>query len=399
MKTKILFCFTLAIAFAQAALAQTVVTRVRVSDGKGYDERPLIAPLANGTYAVIWDRTTGDFPVTLRGRIVRADATTATLIKKGILGPSLNQYTSFSAAPLGGTTDRFVVSGTRASDTHIITRVYDSKLAAKSPLRLSSFFGYNSRLATSSTGAVIAWNGDSGGAITVVDGGGILNGTPLVIDSASATTFLQPSRLVQTPTGYCVAGVETMNDYSVARPATVYVAPDLSTASALNLLTSSYAASLLLPDAAFLPDGGYSLFGRINDDNASTGYIRKLKSDTRPSGGAKRFPAGGTSFTSYYRIVPLTGTDRYAVSWYNFSHGLMYLQIRSKSGAALGDPVPISDNSYSIDDTTIDMAYDAATGRLLVVYAEFPAIPITHQDVMLALFDVSASGAPPTPSR
>lgn len=389
MKARVFVSMALALVHAHLAAAQTVVTRVRVSDGKGYDERPLLTPLANGTYAVVWDRTTGDVPINLQGRVVRPDGTMATPVKKGVLGPPLNQYTSFSAKALGGT-DRLVIAGTRASDTQIITRVYDSKLAAKSPLRASGQTGYDSRLAMASSGAVLAWNGTNGAVIAPVDTTGVVGDTPLGIDSTSTSTFLQPTRVGLAPGGYCVAGLETKADYSTARPATIYVPADLSAPGTLSPLRSAFGTGSFYPDAAFLDDTGYSVFGLTTSDSASAGYLRKLKSDGRPTGGAKKFPVSGAGFTAYYRIIPLIGSDRYAVAWYNFGDGLMYVQLRSDKGAVLADAVPVSDNSYSIDDSFVDLAYDAATARLLVVYSEFPAIPITHQDVMLAVFDVSA---------
>ncbi len=388
MTARILVSMALALVHTHIAAAQTVVTRTRVSDGKGYDERPLFTPLANGTYAVVWDRTTGDVPISLQGRVVRPDGTMATPVKKGVLGPPLNQYTSFSASALGGI-DRIVISGTRSSDTQIITRVYDSKLAAKSPLRASGQTGYDSHLAMASSGAVLAWNGPDGAVIAPVGTTGFVGDTRLGIDSMSTSTFLQPTRVGLAPGGYCVAGVETKSDYSTSRPATIYVPADLSAPGTLSPLRSAFGTGTFSPDAAFLEDAGYALFGLTTSDTASSGYIRKLKTDGRPTGGAKKFPVSSAGFTAYYRIIPLTGSDRYAVAWYNFGDGLMYLQLRSDKGAALADPVRISDNSYSIDDALVDLAYDATTSRLLVVYSEFPAIPITHQDVMLAVFDVS----------
>lgn len=367
--------------------AQALITRAVISDGKGYDFGPRVYGLQSGDYAVIWARGTDPDGLKLRGRIVTVNGTAAGGIRSSLVGPSLYRWSSYAAAP---TPDgNIVIGGTKESDRQIVTRVYDSKLKPRGGIVTVGQAGYNLCLTSGPTNTIAAWLGSGGAFVTSVDSGGRFASDPVALPTGSSSTMLVPHGAVTMGDGFLVVGLETMSDYSTSRACGVSVPTSLTGIGKTVPYESAKQTNSFSVSSAFEGETGLVLFGHGVSDTTSLGYARQLKSNGKPGAKAKKYPAGGSSYTSHFRIIPLTGTGKFAATWYDPGAGLMYLQTLTSKGVATGTAVTVSDNSYSIENDVVDVVWDASSKRVIVVYAEYPPIPVTHEDIWVAVFDFS----------
>lgn len=365
--------------------AQTLNVRQSISDGRGLDDLPKIASLGSGCYAVIWVRQTSSNKWSVFGRVVDMSGTMLTPIRKNPLGTSV--YVSSGGGHDAGAhgDGACVIAGSLWSNTRILTRRFDASLRALGALSVAAQFGFYPSLARGPIGTALSWyaGGTSGHTyVALLDAAGRASGTPLEIQATSTSRIFVGQRILPAPTGFLVVGEELPDDYSQRRAVSSLIAADVSSATKAIPYEAFYPNNNnYFVDAGFDGQSGLLLFG--NDVGASLGYYRPLKADGKPKGPAKRMPSA-SDYAAWLRVEPISGAGQFACTWYVYPNG--YLQIRRRNGApVVATPVALS-TGRGLRDNTVDMAYDSASGKLLVAWAE--NVDSTSTSIWIAIFDL-----------
>jgi len=366
--------------------AQTLINKDVVSDSKGTDYAPRIVPNGVGQYVVMWARDKGAEGWQIKGRrITLAGSAFVPGSIKSLVGTTLYRWSSYGGAALSF--GSIVVGGTRDSNRNLVHRVHDSNLKPVGGIVKVAQAGFNATFSTSYRGALVSWLGDAA-QIAEIDSKGKLVIGPVALPAFTKDCFIQPSNIVAMENRYLVTGLETRNDYSQTRACGIPVDLDLNPVGKEVAYESAFVTNSFIPGSAWDGKKGFVVFGHSINDASVKGSIRALKSTGAPSGATKKFPPGGSTRSAYYRIAALTGTDSFVATWYDFNRGNTFLQRLSSKGTAIGQPIPLAGTDYTIDDDAVDLAWDAATKTLLVVYSEYVAEPKAHSDIWLAAYRV-----------
>ena len=371
MKTTRLALVLLLAAAASGLHAQTVLTRRVINDGKGIDYDPQIVLSEGGNYAVIWGRDVKNDKAVIYGRLVGTDGATKGSQRSNLLGAHHYRWTSFATGhrPTGG----FLLAGSDWQSGSLATRPFDQKLRAQGPATTSLGFGFDPAMTAGGYGFVISWVGPASTCYAqMIDTRGQAASDRITITAADKKSFFDPRRVVATPSGdYLVAGVETKSDYSAARAGGATVRSGFDPSAKVFAYDTSFFSEDNGVDAAFDGKAGVVFYHHQKSSAEIAAFRRSLKSDGKPSGAGKKFPAGGSKWTSSYRVVPLTGTDSFVVSWDDPNAGHVYLQKINSSGTPLGTPLAVTENAYRHPTGVTDMVWDAESQRLLAVWTEY----------------------------
>ncbi len=366
------------------AHSQTLIKRTMVSAGAGHNFSPVALRLPTGNFAFVWGySTSGDNDVLIPyGRVMKPNGTSATPVRKNLLTAPLYPYQRFTAGLTAG--GRVLVVGTRASDSYLIVRPYDTTLRAKGAMVPTGVTGYTPSIVPgASSGALMGYEGATA-SIVPLDEAGRATDQPLAILSPDSTAHFWIDDVVLAPGGYLAAGRESKSGKT--RAAAAYVPDDLSAAGGLSFYEAARWSNTFLTQCSFDGSTGLTVFGHSVSDSRSSGYIRQLTSKGVPTGARKRFPAG-VKLSSHYRIVPLTGTGRYAAAWLSgYVNG--YVQILSANGSPIGSPLPVAEADYTINFEYVDMAWDPTSSTLAIVYSMLRTEPDYRYELWAAFYKV-----------
>lgn len=371
-----------------AAQAQTVVSKKIISAQKGFDAGPEIAQAVSGKYIVVWGRAVSSDSVQVFSRPVAANGQTIGAIGNNILGADTYPFTGRGIASLanGG----FVVAGTRLVDRQLVARFFDAKFHAKGTTVATGITGYNPHLVQSGNGFLMV---NSDGFVqsfaSLLDSAGKKATDPVRIVPAAAANGFTASRIVASPAGgFVVAGIERSSDGSKGRASTFYTSADLNSISKPIAHESAFSKNSILGDVAFTGPSALMLFGHAVSDSKTNLSMRGLASKGQNAGGTKKFDTGGTVYSRFLRIISITGSDRYVAAWEDLRGGLFMIQVLNANGTAVSDPFPLSQDNYRFTGA-VDMAWDAQTQTLLVVWTENAASqPVTHSDIWFGTFKI-----------
>jgi len=383
MKMRFLSVLLVAVLPATAQ-SQTLIRRTMVSTGDGHNFSPIALRLPNGNFAFVWGWSgTGDNDVlTPYGRVMKPDGTPATPVRKNLLTAPLYPYQHPTAGLTAG--GRVLVVGTRESDSRIIARPFDTALRAKGAMVPTGAGGYTASVVPgAASGAVMAFLAGVS-EIVPLNEAGRTTGNPLALQSPDSTADFIMDQVVTAPGGYLVAGSEYKS--AKGRAAAFYLPADLSTVSAMILYENGRWSSPFLTQCAFDGSTGLTLFGHSISDSKSSGFVRQLTSQGKPSGAPKKFPSG-VKLSSHYRIVPLTGSGRFAAAWLSgYLNG--YVQVLGANGSPVGSPVPIAEADYTINLAYVGMAWDPTSSTLAVVYSNLRSEPDYKYELWAAFYKV-----------
>ncbi|MCJ7588094.1 MAG: hypothetical protein MUQ00_09375, partial [Candidatus Aminicenantes bacterium] len=213
-------------------------------------------------------------------------------------------------------------------------------------------------------GAVMGYEG-AAAAVVPLNETGRATAEPLAILSPDAAAHFWIDQVAPVPGGYLAAGREYKS--GKGRAAAFYVPADLSAAGRMMLYESARWSSKFLTQCAFDGNTGLAVFGHSISDSRSSGYVRQLTAQGKPTAAPKSFPSG-VKLSSHYRIVPLTGTGRYAAAWLSgYLNG--YVQVLGAKGSPIGSPQPVAEADYTINLDSFGMAWDQSSSTLTVVYS------------------------------
>lgn len=365
------------------ASAQTLAVRQSISDGKGLDDFPRIAPLGGGRYAVTWVRPAGTNKWVVYGRVIDTDGNAATAVRKNLLGTTVFISAGGGHDSAAHGEGAFVIAGARSGDGNVFTRRFNAALKPLGALNLIQGGWAFPDLATGPSGTALAWKGANQTNVVKLDAAGRATGTPLVIQASATTREFTGRRILPAPTGFLVVGEEASEGYTQRRAAFSLIAADLTSATKVAAYEALYANSNnWFVDAGFDGQSGLVLFG--NDASGGMSYYRQLKADGKPKGSAKRIPSE-SEWASWPRITPISGSGQFACSWSQYPWG--YLQIRRQNGTAVAAAVTLSTGT-SLRENTVEMAYDEDTQKLLVTWAE--TVDSKRNTIWVAIFDLQA---------
>ena len=375
----IIALFVVSIASGQTSISQRVI-----SNQKGFDENPRLVKAASGKYAVIWRRALAGDDSLLLGRLVNVSGTQFGAIRPSLLGTQVYRHAGFDVISNAG--GGFLLMDTRNSDRQLIARSFDSGFRPLGSTLPSGNAGFSPNLVPSSPGFAIAFSDGNGAAfVGHTDEHGRFTGTTKQLKSPRAGNGFSVRDMLPNPIGgFLILGFETNADKGRASGFTLK--DDLSSSSALISYDSSLARRPGGIAASFESGTGLLLFSHVVGDSQVSGKSRALRANGSPSGGGKTFPASATGFTRDYRIVAITGTGKYVVSWEDPSQGKIFLRILDSRGVPLSSAVPVSSNPHTYPAGLGDLVWDQESQTLLAVWTEYPPAPISHSDIRFAAF-------------
>lgn len=382
------FAIAVLIALPLTLWAQTPVLRKAVDTGTAIDESPRLSRVDTGKYAVTWARGLNGNESKLFGRVIDLNGNFASGVKSNILGSTVYRYSSYELLPLsaGG----LLLAGTRNSDRQIVTRFFSKTFAPSGGIVPSGVVGYNPSLAGTPNGFLLG-NSD-GGSLSFwsrLDTQGHKSSAQTLFKGSTPSNGFNLLQIAVLPNGnFLFVGLEK-NSADASRAAGYFMPASLATAGALIPYESSFSAESLNVDAAVDTTGGFTLFGHVVNENTTSSKLRPLNTGGHSAGGAKAFPAGFTNqFNRNFRVIALTGTGKFAVSWESPGAGYIYLRIFNTKGAPLGNAVLVSPNQYQFPGGIGDLAWDPEASTIVATWIEYVA-RTAKTNVWVGAFKVS----------
>jgi len=371
---------------SQPVQSQTLVARTRVSYSSGINISPHLAPLPNGNFAAVWGyAVNSDQPPIPYGRVIKPDGKLVTPVRKNLITAILYPYQRFVAGPTAG--GRVLVVGTRTSDSRLVVRALDANLKAIGGQAVARYSGYSPiLLAGKTTGAILGYYSADTSEIAQLDESGRFASDPTALTQSSVNFVIDSLAVV--PKGYLALGRELKSGKT--RATGVAVPSDLSApGTVIAYENSSWPYdNNFRTFGAFLGESGLAVFGHRVNPSTTAGYRRTLLSTGKPKGAPKKYPSN-IKAAVFFKVIPLTGTDKFAVCYLNgYVNGC--LQILDKSGVPVGSPVPAAATDYSINLEYPGIAWNEASSTLAIAYSIYSATPDPHYELWIALYKLKA---------